>query len=111
MSKKFSLRYKKNNSIKTCEFIVDDECVALVRGHVWSVNEDRNGNRYVFRPDNRSSTKEYFLHKQIAKCSEGFFVSFKNGNTLDLRRENLEVFPNSYKSTYANIRKGMKEVA
>lgn len=110
MSKRFAIRYRKDGAIKTCSFVVDDDCASLVRGQIWTVSEDRNGNRYVALPSPPTS-KEQFLHKQITECPGGHFVAFKNQNTLDLRRENLLVMPKSKKGTYAQRRRDGMEIA
>jgi len=70
---------------------IDDEDSRVVESHTWCLNRGKfNYGYYVMCGIRKGGTvRKLYLHRIIAKAGRGERVYFKNGDTLDCRRNNL----------------------
>ena len=80
---------RRGAKIITRTFICDDRDAYLFRSYVWTLNIDKYGNAYLIRGTN-TGCFTHFTHA-ITGATSSQIVVRKNGNCLDLRRENLQI--------------------
>lgn len=97
-AKKFKINYRQRGVTKELVFIVDQEDAYRVRAGGWRVVPDGQGTPYIRRSVATGVTEA--LYAKIVGAKESEFVAFKNGNTLDMRKENLVVMPKSEKAKW-----------
>lgn len=90
------------------KIIVDDDIYEKIGGLKWYLNEMFGGKKVAKRNKIPNSDCTYLHHYVLGrkpKLNEGTF--FKNGNTLDYRRSNLEfrINPNEKKGKYIGVMK------
>lgn len=75
--------------------LIDEESLAIIEkfsGNNMNIVSDKNGNRYVaIKKVTDGKVKSSMVARLIVKVPKGKCVIYKNGNTLDLTKENLAV--------------------
>ena len=79
--------------IQESNVIVDDDIAETISKQSWFIKKGGYGHgSYVARSIREGNKiKTIRLHRWIMNAPKGFEVHHKNGNSLDNRRENLEV--------------------
>lgn len=69
--------------IKNKKILIDKEDIEIILAYNWHIEHN-----YVLRTIriNKNKKKVFYLHKEIV---DGKLIRFKNGNSLDVRKENL----------------------
>ncbi len=87
------------------QVIVDDEDFEALKGIVWYASVS-NGKMYARRQTQKSRpVGETWMHRIIAGTPKGMVTHHRNGNTLDNRRENLQVMSQRAHEILRNYRK------
>lgn len=71
--------------------LVDAADYERIAGHSWRLKR-LNGHPYVLRRDGHPPRAIWLLHREVLDVHDHRRVRFRNGNPLDCRRANLEVF-------------------
>lgn len=82
--------------------IVDEEDASLVERYTWRLRNGSGKNKsYVARTGRnaagRSST--IYLHREIMRAAPGQVIDHINGNTLDMRRQNMRIVSHKENAT------------
>jgi hypothetical protein len=63
----------------------------LLRNYVYQIDPGKEGTSFYPRRKAGGYGQYIYLAREIAGCGEGEFVHYRNGDSLDCRRENLYV--------------------
>lgn len=86
--------------------LIDDEDVPLLTKHKWRVSKGY-GHEYIQRwaPHKHRHAKMLWFHREIMSPPDDMEIDFINGNTLDVRKQNLRIVThqeNSYNRKLQN---------
>ena len=71
--------------------VVDDDLVDKLKEQYWYITIGRGLPYARMRSQKSRPPKHTWMHRMIVDCPKGMIVHHRNGNTLDNRRENLQI--------------------